>query len=194
MQLVAVGTEEVLHGEADVVFAGHLVVETCGDVDHEFGELFSVNRGVTRRACGADGVAGEVGGAVEVLGVESEVVEVGFDTGGEASASPVNAESVVDVDCGVVVVTDGLGVEGETDAAVEEVDGHVESEEVVDGSATGFGTRDGGLEVEAEPLVVVEEGEGDGSGTASVGGVVAEAVEHEMGVLTLILRGGNGGK
>ena len=70
---------------------------------------------------------------------------------------------------------------------MEPRNGHIEREEVVRGGLAGVYIGQRRLEVEAEPLVVVKQGERDGSRAAGISGVVAETIEHEVGVLTFIL-------
>ena len=62
-----------------------------------------------------------------------------------------------------------------------------EGKEIVDRGGTGIHSGKRGLEFEAEPLVVVEQVERDGSGATGIGGVIAKTVEHKMGVLTFVL-------
>ena len=64
---------------------------------------------------------------------------------------------------------------------------HVEREEVIGRCDAGLNVGNRRLKSQTKPLLVVEKGERDGSGTTGIGGVIAETIEHKMGVLTFIL-------
>jgi hypothetical protein len=77
---------------------------------------------------------------------------------------------------------------------MQELDRHVEREEHVDRSSTGFYFGNRRLQVETQPLIVVEESERNRTRTTCISRIVAKAIEHEMGILAFVLGAANGGQ